>query len=188
MIATLVGGVLFGLVTLYIWKNKGGSPVVGFLWGFLVGIFGLIVVLVANPSGAQKRREEEQRQRMLESIGTMGAGTETWATSHVTAAPAAGAVVADLPMRTCPSCRQQMRCDLSLCPRCTQRSEPWYQQFGFWFTRNDAGQEYWLDPARNQWFIYRRGALCPSCGQNMPPEAAVCAACGIESNRVVMGA
>ena len=35
-----------GIVCAYIHKNKGYSPVAGFLWGFLFSIIGLIVVLL----------------------------------------------------------------------------------------------------------------------------------------------
>ena len=45
--------IALGLVCSYIHKNKGYSPVSGFLWGFFFSIIGLLVVLF-------ERNKEEQ--------------------------------------------------------------------------------------------------------------------------------
>lgn len=43
LVIILIG---IGIVCAYIHKNKGYSPVAGFLWGFFFSIIGLIVVLL----------------------------------------------------------------------------------------------------------------------------------------------
>jgi hypothetical protein len=50
---------LSGLAAALIWSSKGGSVGAGFLIGLVLGALGLIVVLVATPSGRQSawRRE-----------------------------------------------------------------------------------------------------------------------------------
>lgn len=48
--------IICGIVCAIIHKNKGYSPVTGFLWGFLFFIIGLIVVLL------EKDKEEHDMQ------------------------------------------------------------------------------------------------------------------------------
>jgi hypothetical protein len=48
----LVSGLVFGLLSSVIWSNKGGNAVSAFLLGALLGLIGLLIVLVANPSKA----------------------------------------------------------------------------------------------------------------------------------------
>jgi hypothetical protein len=54
---TAAGGSLFiGVITMLIWSRKGGSKLVGFLWGFFLSLIGLIVVMAATPSAAKQAR------------------------------------------------------------------------------------------------------------------------------------
>ena len=46
--------ILLGFLCSYIHKNKGYSPVSGFLWGFFFTILGLIVVLLEKNKGEDK--------------------------------------------------------------------------------------------------------------------------------------
>jgi len=47
-------GLLMGVITMLIWNHKGGTKLVGFLWGFFLSLIGLVVVLVATPSAAKQ--------------------------------------------------------------------------------------------------------------------------------------
>lgn len=184
--AMLLGSLLMGVVTMIIWKNKEGSPVIGFVLGFLLGLIGLIVVLLARPAAA-KRREVEARERMLQQMGTRTGAFEPSpfalqpaAAPYSVAVPVAQPLV--MPTRACPHCSHRFQCDVTMCPKCGRNSEPWWQDNGYWFTKNAEGNEYWLEPSRQQWLLYRRTATCPSCRQIMPANAAVCPQCGVESN------
>ena len=211
LIFTLVVDVILGVGGLFIWRGKGGSPVVGFLWGFLMGLIGLLVVALATPSRGRKL-EAEYRDRMLYQLETqtgafepapkgpgygptpaelaaLGAAGATPAVAAGTAAPVAAQPVAPVtgPARTCPHCRQEMQAESSQCPKCGLTSEPWWEFGGFWFTRNPQGQEMWFESGRSLWLLYRRTEECPSCGQAMAGNLSTCPACGTESN-VLAGA
>lgn len=45
--------IAMGLICSYIHKNKGYSPVSGFLWGFFFSIIGLLIVLFERNKEAQ---------------------------------------------------------------------------------------------------------------------------------------
>jgi hypothetical protein len=45
-----VVAVVLGLISMNIWKGKGGSPAIGFVLGFFLGIIGLIIVALAKPT------------------------------------------------------------------------------------------------------------------------------------------
>ena len=50
----IIAWVVFGFVAASIWEGKGGSYGAGFALGALLGIIGLIIVLVAQPSGTPR--------------------------------------------------------------------------------------------------------------------------------------
>jgi hypothetical protein len=52
MLLLLLIWVGFGIVAGAVWQSKGGSFGAGFLIGGILGIFGLIIVALAKPSGA----------------------------------------------------------------------------------------------------------------------------------------
>lgn len=158
-IIVLFGGVFFGVVAMLIWRNKGGEAWVGFLWGFFLGLIGLIVVAVANPAG----------RRRVPMVAT--AQTQSWQR----AAPP------PMPSRSCPHCGQLVQADQGTCPSCGQTSEPWRNQNGVWVSRN-AGREWWLNPQTNTWQMLRINKFCPSCRAEMTPEQAVCPECLTASN------
>lgn len=54
--------IICGIVCAIIHKNKGYSPVTGFLWGFLFFVIGLIVVLL-------EKDKEEHDMQMANSNG-----------------------------------------------------------------------------------------------------------------------
>ncbi len=158
-IIPLVGGVIFGLISLAVWQNKGGSPVVGFLWGFFLGLIGLIVVAVARPSGTRKVKN------------VPAAETAAW---QQFAQP-------QVPSRPCPICGQAIQADQGVCPHCSQASEPWRNESGTWITRQD-GKEWWLNPQTNAWQMRRISKFCPNCLADMQLETATCPECGVLSN------
>ncbi len=155
----LVGGIIFGVISLAVWQNKGGSPVVGFLWGFLLGLIGLIVVAVARPSGNRRVKDVPAAQ------------TAAW---QQYAQP-------QVPSRPCPNCGQGILADQGVCPHCSQASEPWRNEGGIWITRQD-GKDWWLNPQTNAWQMRRISKFCPNCLADMELEAATCPECGVVSN------
>ncbi|MGH2597698.1 MAG: hypothetical protein ACRDH7_17315 [Actinomycetota bacterium] len=44
-------GAGFGFLGGSMWKRKGGSPGVGFAWGFLLGLIGLLILSLFTPNG-----------------------------------------------------------------------------------------------------------------------------------------
>ena len=155
----LVIYVLWGLGAMAIWKNKGGSPLVGFLWGFFLQLIGIIVVAVAKPSGTRRVKDVPAAQTQAR---------------QQTAAVAA-------PQRPCPHCGQGIAVDQPTCPSCRQASEPWRMQNGVWVTRND-NRDWWLNTQTNQWQLYRINKFCPSCRAEMQAQDAACPECGALSN------
>ncbi|MEX0992157.1 MAG: zinc ribbon domain-containing protein [Actinomycetota bacterium] len=158
-IIPLVGGVVFGLISLAVWQNKGGSPLVGFLWGFFLGLIGLLVVAIARPSGTRKVKDVPAAQ------------TAAW---QQFAQP-------QVPSRPCPNCGQGIPADQGMCPSCNQTSEPWRNENGTWITRQD-GKDWWLNPQTNAWQMRRISKFCPNCLADMELEAATCPECGVVSN------
>ena len=53
--------------------------------------------------------------------------------------------------RECPFCKSNIRADASVCPYCRRESQAWRLHEGHWWTRDDAGQDWWLDDAANRW-------------------------------------
>jgi hypothetical protein len=52
LVGTLIVGALIGLWGMKVWRDKGGSAVVGFVLGFFLGLVGMIIVFLATPSKA----------------------------------------------------------------------------------------------------------------------------------------
>ena len=57
--------IVLGIICSIIHKNKGYSPVAGFLWGFFFSIIGLIVVLL------EKDKEEHDMQMANSNVLSM---------------------------------------------------------------------------------------------------------------------
>ncbi len=56
--------------------------------------------------------------------------------------------------RQCPHCSRAMPRDAAICPNCQQQSAPWLYHEGRWWSKNDAGADYWLDERSGQWIQY----------------------------------
>ena len=55
-------------------------------------------------------------------------------------------------MRECPSCKEQMRRDASVCPHCRRESPAWTFHEGKWWTKGRDGQDwFWLDAKKGTW-------------------------------------
>jgi uncharacterized membrane protein YeaQ/YmgE (transglycosylase-associated protein family) len=52
--------------------------------------------------------------------------------------------------RECPSCKESMRRDASVCPHCRSTSTPWQWDGRRWWHEGASGR-YWLDEARAEW-------------------------------------
>ena len=52
-------------------------------------------------------------------------------------------------MRECPSCKEWMRRDASVCPHCRRDSVAWTWHEGTWWFKNPAGEWFYLE--NNQW-------------------------------------
>ena len=52
--------------------------------------------------------------------------------------------------RECPSCKELMRRDASVCPHCRRESEPWRYEGGYWWVHRDNGFHY-LDERTGTW-------------------------------------
>jgi hypothetical protein len=157
----LIAAVFLGFLAMAIWQHKGGSSVVGFLWGFFLGLIGVLVVVIARPSGTRKTGNIPAAQ------------TQAWQE----------ALQSQTPQRPCPHCGQGMPVDRANCPACQQISEPWRMQNGVWVTRND-NRDWWLDPQTNEWRLQRINKFCPSCRAEMRPQDHTCSECGAISNAI----
>jgi RNA polymerase subunit RPABC4/transcription elongation factor Spt4 len=155
----LFGAAITGVIALAIWRSKGGSPIVGFLWGFLLGIIGIIVVAVARVPGTRK----------VPMVAT--AETAAWQEAQQ----------ATVPQRPCPHCQATIPADRGTCPLCAQPSEPWRFRNGVWVTRND-GVDWWFNEQTNGWLPQRINKFCPYCRADMEPQDAVCPECGQTSS------
>jgi RNA polymerase subunit RPABC4/transcription elongation factor Spt4 len=157
------GGIITGFIGMAIWRNKGGSGVVGFLVGWLGGIIGVIVLAVIHPPGTRK-------VKMVPTAQT-GAWQEAQASQGM--------------QRPCPHCQQAMPAESPTCPHCQQASEPWSMKNGVWVTRNQ-GQDWWFNQQTNQWLPQRINKFCPYCRADMQPDQAVCPECGQTSSVLQM--
>ena len=121
---------LWGAMCGYIWQNKGGSFIAGFLLGFFLFLIGLIIVLAARPHEAP-----------AVYVNATAAPTR----------PAPG--LASTPpnrLRECPHCKEPMRRDASVCPHCQRESEAWEFRDGRWWTSDEAGER-WYSEASGDW-------------------------------------
>ena len=53
--------------------------------------------------------------------------------------------------RECPSCKERMRRDASVCPHCHRESAAWTQHDGFWWTTDGDGRWVFLDESTREW-------------------------------------
>ncbi len=54
-------------------------------------------------------------------------------------------------LRECPSCREQMRRDASVCPHCHRESEAWTQNEGYWWRKDEEDRWVFLDESTHAW-------------------------------------
>jgi hypothetical protein len=53
--------------------------------------------------------------------------------------------------RECPHCKELMRRDASVCPRCQRESPAWQFHEGRWWTKNEQGHWFWLHEPSRRW-------------------------------------
>jgi hypothetical protein len=121
-----VGALLSGVITSVIWTNKGGTTIFGFAMGFFLGLIGILIAVLARPGGGASYRYSNN--------------------------PVPASQIWDLGThRTCPHCHEMMHRDAVVCAHCKRESNPWHFQYGYWWTKDDSGADYWLDPLQNRW-------------------------------------
>jgi hypothetical protein len=128
----IVMWVITSVVATKIWTNKGGSGVVGFLLGFLLGWIGVLIAAVAKPSKASAQF----------TPGPQG--------------------IAPVQARECPFCKVPMRRDASVCLNCKRESTPWRFHGGFWWAKDTEGRDVYLDERANEWKAFQASAPPPS--------------------------
>jgi RNA polymerase subunit RPABC4/transcription elongation factor Spt4 len=158
---------VFAFVCASIWSNKGGSYGAGFVIGLFLGVIGLVIVAVAQPSGARAATQS--------AAGGVGpAHPQQYGTS--------------IASRTCPFCKSEIPPDATVCRFCQRESEPWHFMEGkAWVAVDDAGREHWLNERTREWLPVRRIDTCPYCHADMPSDESLCASCNRRSSRKFAG-
>jgi hypothetical protein len=67
----LVFWVISGLITAYIYKNKGRSEATGCIGGFLLGPIGIILALISSPDREKLTEREKQMEKEKINSGEM---------------------------------------------------------------------------------------------------------------------
>jgi hypothetical protein len=158
----LVGGGL-ALIPATIASNKGYSGVGFFFFGLFLFLPALIVALVmktkvgsrdvgqstappvatppspppALPSGTASLRQE---------TGSVPPAPQQVAPPRQSAPPPGVGVV-----RECPSCKEPMRRDASVCPHCRRESPAWEYRDGKWWTSDASGDDVWFEDPAGLW-------------------------------------
>lgn len=85
--------------------------------------------------------------------GLSSRGTRKAVHKQTAAISKASAQAPDLNLyRECPSCKEHMRRDASVCPHCRRESPAWRFHEGRWWTQKAETQEwFWLDTKSNTW-------------------------------------
>jgi hypothetical protein len=136
--------VICGFAAGAIRQNQGGSFGSGFLWGFLLGFIGLIVVAATMPQQPHAAPALPQTPASLppksEDVATRPAGGGAVATARDSKA-----------VRECPHCKEAMRRDASVCPHCRRDSDAWRLWEGRWWTPIPIQPPRWYDELAGTW-------------------------------------
>lgn len=71
-----VGGLFWGMISGFIYKDKGGSFEAGFVWGFFLGIIGVIIVSLQKDKSEKSKNsysptEELEKLSKLKESGAL---------------------------------------------------------------------------------------------------------------------
>lgn len=108
----------------------------GFLYGLFLGWLGVIIVALLPAKQAMTLETLERRKRNYTPQQYERIRAEILAEDHV--------------YRECPSCKEQMRRDASVCPHCRNESAPWTLHNGHWWSQRD-GQWHVFDEGSGEW-------------------------------------
>jgi hypothetical protein len=81
--------------------------------------------------------------------------------------------------RRCPHCKEAMKRDATVCPRCHRESKAWVSHDGRWWIQDESGSWQWLDEAANTWTLF-----APAATPSALPSAA--ASQSVESDSTVV--
>jgi hypothetical protein len=147
--------VLFGLAAGAVRQHQGGSFGGGFAWGALLGLIGLIVVLATAPKERRPTAQTTSNGPLAAAPPPAPSIAPPPASSPVAASPVQHASPSPLSrgqmMRECPSCKEAMRRDASVCPHCRRDSEPWRFWEGRWWAYSASGDDVWYDEVFGVW-------------------------------------
>jgi hypothetical protein len=145
--------VLLGLafIPAVIASNKGHSGVGYYLFGLFFFLPALIVALLIKP--ATRQRSHDPIPSHPPSVPSSPQASMPAAVVPASQSPpgsmdsaaAPSGQQAPIAMRECPSCKESMRRDASVCPHCRRESPAWVYRNGHWWATNDHGDEMWLD-------------------------------------------
>ena len=135
----VVGAVILWIIPIFV-AHAIGKPKhrAGVLYGAFLGWLGVIVVAVLPAREAMTLEELERRRRNFTPYQYEKIKAE---------------IVSERVTRECPHCKEQMRRDASVCPRCQRESPAWTFHEGRWWAQTE-GQWYMLDEMANEWRIH----------------------------------
>jgi hypothetical protein len=133
----LVGAIILWIVPIFVAHAIGKAKHrAGFLYGLFLGWLGVIIVFVL-PTREEMTLDELERKRKNVS-------PQWYAKKR---AELEGQQV----YRQCPSCKESMRRDATVCPHCHRESVAWTLHDGRWWTTGPDGGWVWLDELTQEW-------------------------------------
>lgn len=115
-----------------------GKNRAGWAWGLLLGWLGVIILVLLKP-GKQLTLE-----RLEEKKGVMDA--RYYETKRAE-------LLATRTHRECPHCKEDMRRDARVCPRCQRESQAWTENGGYWWRPAEDGTWLYLDELSGEWRV-----------------------------------
>jgi hypothetical protein len=158
----LVGGLVFGLLAMRTWTRKGGSPVLGFVLGFFLGLIGWLIVALMRGPGYRAPAAYQPPDGTSWESSNLGvplpervAMDRRWMCPYCAQlvlqdAHVCSACGRELPLRACPHCNYNTLATSETCGACLKRSEGWKLHNGHWWKRED-GVVYVYDAAQQSW-------------------------------------
>jgi hypothetical protein len=129
-------------------SNKGHSGVGFYFFGLFFFLPALIVALLIKPATPQRSHVAiPSPPPSVPSSPRPSTPAPTSGSPPASMGPTAAPSVQQTPvaMRECPSCKESMRRDASVCPHCRRESPAWTYRNGHWWATNEQGDEMWLD-------------------------------------------
>jgi len=149
--------VLLGLafIPAVIASNKGHSGIGFYLFGLFFFLPALIVALLIKPATRQRSHDPIPSQPPSVPSPPQASTPASFVPASESPQGSVGSAAAPsdeqtpIAMRECPSCKESMRRDASVCPHCRRESPAWAYRNGHWWANNERGDEMWLDGGGN---------------------------------------